>query len=108
MREVIPFMALMKEVYFIFDIHLPKPEVIVKYSNTIKVVFMSRGLTNYHQEQIISLLSIIISRDSYKRRLCRYDILVHDTKKWTFSPNHLTKHYLSIYNENDLYGDLNI
>ena len=27
MRHIIPFMALMKEVSFIFDIHLPKPEV---------------------------------------------------------------------------------
>ena len=27
MREVIPFMGLMKEVCFIFDIHLPNPEV---------------------------------------------------------------------------------
>ena len=28
MRELIPFMALMKEVFFILDIHLPKSEVI--------------------------------------------------------------------------------
>ena len=30
MREVIPFMNIMKEVSFIFDIHLPKPEVFCK------------------------------------------------------------------------------
>ena len=30
MRKVITFMALMKEVYFIFDIHIPKPEVFSK------------------------------------------------------------------------------
>ena len=30
MRKVIPFMALMKEVSFIFDIHLPKSEVFCK------------------------------------------------------------------------------
>ena len=30
MREVIPFMALMKEVYYIFDIHLPKLDVFCK------------------------------------------------------------------------------
>ena len=30
MSEVITFLALMKEVYFIFDIHLPKPEVFCK------------------------------------------------------------------------------
>ena len=28
MQEVIPFMSLMKEVYFIFYMHLPKPEVL--------------------------------------------------------------------------------
>ena len=27
MRSVITFMAMMKEILFIFDIHLPKPEV---------------------------------------------------------------------------------
>ena len=30
MREVIPFVELMKEVSFIFDIHLPNPEVFCK------------------------------------------------------------------------------
>ena len=30
MREVITFMEFMKEVYFIFDIHLPRPEVFCK------------------------------------------------------------------------------
>ena len=30
MREVIYFMAFMKEVYFIFDIHLPRPGVFFK------------------------------------------------------------------------------
>ena len=29
-REVIPFMAMIKEVSFIFNIHLPKPEVFCK------------------------------------------------------------------------------
>ena len=28
MRNVMPFMVLMKEVSFIFDVHIPKPEVI--------------------------------------------------------------------------------
>ena len=32
MCEVIPFMELMKEVYFIFDVHLPKPELSCKVS----------------------------------------------------------------------------
>ena len=30
MREVIPFMLLIKEVYFTFDIHFPKSEVFFK------------------------------------------------------------------------------
>ena len=30
MREVIPFMTFMKELSFIFDIHLPNPEVFCK------------------------------------------------------------------------------
>ena len=36
MREVIPFMSLMKEVYFIFDIRLPKPEVFCKVFKDIQ------------------------------------------------------------------------
>ena len=30
MRKVIPFMAQMKELSFIFDIHIPNPEVVCK------------------------------------------------------------------------------
>ena len=30
MRKVVPFMEMMKEVYFMFDIHLPNPEVFCK------------------------------------------------------------------------------
>ena len=41
MSKVIPFMALMKEVYLIFDVHLPKPGVFFQlfqdYQNCIAV-----------------------------------------------------------------------
>ena len=36
MRKVINFMTLLKEVYFILDIHLPKPEVFCKVFNNNK------------------------------------------------------------------------
>ena len=63
MRKAIPFMTLMKEVYFIFNVHIPKPEVcciFVYYSKTIKVVFLLQSLTHYHQEQNLWVLSIIV------------------------------------------------
>ena len=41
-REVIHFMALLKEVYFILDIHIPKPEVFCKVFeyNNISIAFV--------------------------------------------------------------------
>ena len=80
MREVIPFIALMKEVSFIFDIHLPNQEVFVKYSRTIKFVLLSRSPPNSHQKQKLLLLSTIISKDLHKRRLFGYSILIHNNK----------------------------
>ena len=65
---------------------------------------LSQSLTNYHQEQEILLLSIIISEALYKRKLFRYAILIQDFKKQTFSLSHLMKHYLYIYKENYLDG----
>ena len=70
----------MIELYFIFRINLPKPEVFCQYPKTIKVVLLLLSLTNYHQEQNISLLSIIIDKDLYKRRLFGYVILIDDKK----------------------------
>ena len=42
MRKVIPFMSLMKEEYFIFDIHLPKPEIFCKVfeDNQLRIAFV--------------------------------------------------------------------
>ena len=37
MHEVINFMALMKKIYFIFDIHLPKPEFFCKVFKDNKI-----------------------------------------------------------------------
>ena len=67
---------------------------------------MSRSLTNFHQEQKILLLSIIISETSYKRILSRYTILIQENKQQTFSLFHSMKHYSYIYKENELDGKL--
>ena len=48
MREVIPFMELMKEVSFIFDIHHPKPEFfckVFKYNQSCIAVAESEKLS---------------------------------------------------------------
>ena len=63
---------------------------------------MSWSLTKSHQEQNISLLSIIMSEASYILRLFWYAILIHENKHRTFSLTHLRKHYLSILEENYL------
>ena len=72
----------------------------------IKVVLPLRSPTNYRQEQNISLLSIIVFEASYKRILFVYTILIQENKQLTFSLNHLRNHYLSIYEENNIDGDL--
>ena len=47
MRNVIPFVALMKELSFIFDIHLPKPEV--DNQSFISIVeYIKKSLTTKH------------------------------------------------------------
>ena len=72
---------------------------------TTKVVLLSRILTNSHQEQNISLFSIIYSKALYKRKWFIYDILIQDNKQRKFSPSHRTKHFSSISKNNDLDGD---
>ena len=99
-------MALMKELCFIFDMHLPKLEVFWKVfgDNQSCIDVMESNI--FHQEQNIFLLNIIIFKASYKRWLLGYAILIYKNKKRKFSLIYLTKHYSSIYEENDMYGDL--
>ena len=73
---------------------------------TIKVVFPLQSLKKYYQEQNISLLRIIVSESSHKRRLFGCAMLIQDNKKRTFSLSHSKKHYPSIYKENYPDGDL--
>ena len=68
MREVIPFMELMKEVSFIFDIHHPKPEFfckVFKYNQSCIAVAESEKLSPGKK----SLLSIIISRAFTQKKI---------------------------------------
>ena len=92
-RKVIPSMVLMKEVSFIFDRHLPNPEVFCKVFEDNKSCIAVAESKNSHQEQNISLLSITIYKDYYKRILFGYDILIHRNKQKKFSLSHLKKHY---------------
>ena len=67
---------------------------------------MLRSLTNYHQEQNISQLSILFSEAAHKRRLLGHTILIYHHKQSIFSLIQLAKHYSSIYEENYLDDDL--
>ena len=73
-------MALMKEVSFIFDKHCPNTEVFCKVFKDNQIFIAVAESKNYHQEQNISILSIVISKASYKRRLFGYAILIPDKK----------------------------
>ena len=60
MLKVIPFIALMKEVSFISDINLPNPEVFCKLFEDNQMFIAVADSKSSHQEQNISLVSIII------------------------------------------------
>ena len=105
-RKKKPFMAFLKEVYFIFDIHLPKPEVFCKLFEDTQVYISVSDSNIFSPRTKISLLSILCYEVLYKRRLFGYAILIHENKKRKFLLSLSTKHYSSIYEKNDMYGDL--
>ena len=98
----------MKEIYFIFDVHLPKPEVFCKVFEDNKIciaVTESNKLSprknhisiNYHHFRSFIQNNII--------RVCYIDT---QEKQRTFSLSHSTKYYSSIHKENYLDGDLKV
>ena len=96
MRKLIPFMALMKEVYFILDIHLPKSEVFFKLSEDNKHCIYVAESNKLSPRRKILLSSIIIYEASYKIRLFGYSILIHKNKHRTLSLRNSTNN-LFIY-----------
>ena len=90
-------MAFMKEVSFIFDIHLPNPEVFCKLFEDNQSCIDVAESKKSHEEQKISLLSIIIYKALHRRRLFRYAILIQENNHRKFSLSHSTKHYSSIH-----------
>ena len=100
MQDVTPFVALMKEVSFIFDIHIPKPEVFCKvFEYNKSCIFIAEFFKNIRLKNIL-LLSIIISEDFCKRKLFGCVALIQENKQRIFLQSHSTKHYLCIYEEN--------
>ena len=76
MLKVIPIMALIKEVYFILDIHLPKAEVFCKVFEDNQGCIDVADSKKYHQEQNLLLLSIIFNEALYKEKCFEYAILI--------------------------------
>ena len=60
MHEIINFMALMKEVSFILDIHLPKPEVFCKLFEDNQGCISVAKFNRFYQEQNTLLLIITV------------------------------------------------
>ena len=84
MSEVIPFMVLMKELFFIFYTNLPKSELFCKVFEYNQSFISVAEYKNCHQKQNILLLSIIIYKAAYRIRLFIYVILIRDNKNWKF------------------------
>ena len=82
MHKVIPFMALMNEDYFIFDIHISSPEAFC-------IVFKDNksciDVTESDKSPPRTISSIIIYEASYKRRLFVYAIFIQENKQRTLS-----------------------
>ena len=98
-------MELMKEVSFIFDIHIPKTELFCKvFKENLNCIAVAES-NKFSPRTKKSLLRIIIYRASFKIRLFRYAVLLHENKHRTFSLSHSTEHYSSIYQENYLNGE---
>ena len=81
MQEVIPFIALMKEVYFIFDLHIPKLETFCEVFKDNQSCIDVADSKKFPQGKNISPLSIIIYKALYKRRLFRYAKLIQENKQ---------------------------
>ena len=85
MRKVIPFVALMKKVHFIFDINLTNPEVFGRVFED-KQSWISAVESNKlsPRKKIISLLSIIVFEYLYKVKLLGYAALIQNNTQWKF------------------------
>ena len=105
-RKLMPFTELMKEVYFIFDIYIPKPEVFYKLFEDNQIYIAVTESKKFPPRKNIILLSIVIYKASLKRRLLGSAILIHENKQRIFSLSHSKNHYQSINKENYLEGDL--
>ena len=83
----------MKEVSFILDVHLPKLEVFCKWFEDNQSFIYVVESNKFSPRTNISLLSITISKDLYKRRSLGYTTLIHEYKQRTFSLSHSMNHY---------------
>ena len=75
-HKVIPFMEIIKEVYFIFDINLPNPKVfskVFKYNQSCIAIAVSKTIS---PRKKTLLLIIIIFEALCNIRLFRYAILM--------------------------------
>ena len=92
-------MALMKEVYFIFDIQLPNPEVFCKLfkDNQICISVVERNILLPRTKSIAIKyyhLQIFV-----QKHLFGYVILIHKNKQRIFSLRHSRNVYSSVYKE---------
>ena len=105
-REVITFMALMKELSLIFFIHLPNPEVFCKIfedNQSCTAVAESNNLSPITKHIAIKYHNF---RSVVQMHINVYVILIHESKQRKFSLSQSTNHYSSICKEN--YLDVNL
>ena len=95
MFEAIPFMTLMKELSFIFDIHLPKTEVSCKLFE-YNQGFIAVAESNKFSPRKKLLLSNIISEALYKIILFVYVIYTREHTEEIFTKP-IKKYYSYIY-----------
>ena len=93
MHDVIPFMTLMKEIYFIFNILLLDPELFCKVFQYNQICVYVVELNIFHKEQNTDLLIITIYKDFYREKLFRYVTSIQDNERRTYSLSQPNNHY---------------
>ena len=90
-------MELMKEVSFIFNIHIPKPEVFFEVFEENCNCFTTAESTKFSPRTEHIAIKYHHFQSFVQNKIIHiYDLLIHKNKQRRFSLSHLTENYSSI------------
>ena len=87
----------MKEVSFIFNIHIPKPEVFCKVFEENRNFFTAAESNKFSPRTEHIAIKYHHFQSFVQNKIIHiYDVLIHENKQSRFSLSHLTENYSSI------------